>query len=106
MLDGLLKITKDGEIETLTDEAEGVKFGITDAVAVAKNGVLYFTDASWKYNLHSSTLDFFEGRPYGRLMSYDSSTRKTKVIARNLYIANGVEMSPGQDFVIFCETPM
>ncbi|KAJ0853718.1 putative strictosidine synthase [Helianthus annuus] len=39
-------------------------------------------------------------------MSYDSSTRKTKVIARNLYIANGVEMSPGQDFVIFCETPM
>ncbi|KAI3798796.1 hypothetical protein L1987_34075 [Smallanthus sonchifolius] len=103
---GILKITKDGEIEALTDEAEGVKFGTTDAVTVAKNGVLYFTDASWKYNLHNSALDMFEGRPHGRLISYDPSTRQTKVIARNLYFANGVEMSPEQDFVIFCETPM
>ncbi|CAI9272238.1 unnamed protein product [Lactuca saligna] len=103
---GLLKITQDGEIEALTDEAEGVKFGTTDDVVVAKNGVLYFTDASWKYNLHDFALDIFENRPYGRFMSYDPSTKQTKVIARDLYYANGVEISPNQDFVIFCETPM
>ncbi|KAI7738366.1 hypothetical protein M8C21_008429, partial [Ambrosia artemisiifolia] len=103
---GILNITKDGEIEPLTNEAEGVKFGTTDAVAVAKNGVLYFTDASWKYDLHNFALDLLEGRPYGRLMSYDPSTKRTKVIARDLYYANGVELSPEQDFVIFCETPM
>ncbi|KAM0022150.1 putative strictosidine synthase [Helianthus debilis subsp. tardiflorus] len=103
---GILKLTEDGEIEALTDEAEGVKFGTTDAVTVAKNGVLYFTDASWKYDLHDFALDLLEGRPYGRLMSYDPSTKQTKVIARNLYYANGVEMSPEQDFVVFCETPM
>ncbi|XP_076889499.1 protein STRICTOSIDINE SYNTHASE-LIKE 5-like [Bidens hawaiensis] len=103
---GILKITKDGKIEALTNEAEGVKFRITDAVAVAKHGVLYFTDASWKYTLYDSELDFFEGRPYGRLMSFDLSTKQTKVIARDLYFPNGVEMSPEQDFIIFCETPM
>ncbi|KAM0067766.1 putative strictosidine synthase transcription factor WD40-like family [Helianthus debilis subsp. tardiflorus] len=103
---GILKITKDAEIEVLTDEAEGVKFATTDAVAVAKNGVLYFTDASWKYDLHNFVLDILEGRPYGRFMSYDLSTKQTKVIARDLYYANGVEMSPDQDFVIFCETAM
>ncbi|KAL4577757.1 hypothetical protein LXL04_013870 [Taraxacum kok-saghyz] len=103
---GLLKISQDGEIEVLADEAEGVKFGTTDAVSVAKNGILYFTDASSKYDLHKFALDIFEGRPYGRFMSYDPSTKQTKVIARDLYYANGVEISPNEDFVIFCETPM
>ncbi|KAI3798795.1 hypothetical protein L1987_34074 [Smallanthus sonchifolius] len=103
---GILKITEDGEIEALTEEADGVKFGTADAVVVAKSGVLYFTDASWKYDLHNFVFDVFEGRPYGRLMSYDPSTRQTKVVAHDLYYANGVEMSPEQDFIIFCETPM
>nr|XP_043634494.1 protein STRICTOSIDINE SYNTHASE-LIKE 5-like [Erigeron canadensis] len=103
---GLLKITEDGEIEALTTEAEGVKFATTDAVTVAKNGILYFTDASWKYDLQNCVLDILEGRPYGRLMSYDPSTKQTKVLVRDVYFANGVEISPDQDFVIYCETPM
>ncbi|XP_071706364.1 protein STRICTOSIDINE SYNTHASE-LIKE 6-like [Rutidosis leptorrhynchoides] len=103
---GILKITEDGEIEVLTTEAEGIKFGTPDAVTVAKNGVLYFTDASWKYKLHQFALDLFENRPYGRLMSYDPSTKQTKVLVRDLYYANGVEMSPDQEFIIYCETPM
>ncbi|KVI08726.1 protein STRICTOSIDINE SYNTHASE-LIKE 6-like [Cynara cardunculus var. scolymus] len=103
---GILKITEHGEIEVLTEEAEGVKFGTADALAVAENGMVYFTDATWKYNLHDFVYDLLEGRPYGRFMSYDPSTKQTKVIARDLYYANGVEMSPNQDSVIFCETPM
>ncbi|KAI3704487.1 hypothetical protein L1987_74708 [Smallanthus sonchifolius] len=62
---GILKITEDREIEALTDEVKGVKFGTTKAVAVAKNGFLYFTDASWKYDLHNFMFDVLEGRPYG-----------------------------------------
>lgn len=103
---GILKITEDGEIEVLAIEAEGIKFGTPDAVTVAKNGVLYFTDASWKYDLHQFALDLLENRPYGRLMSYDPSTKQTQVLVRDLYYANGVEMSPDQEFVVFCETPM
>ncbi|CAI9299047.1 unnamed protein product [Lactuca saligna] len=103
---GLLKVSVDGKIELLTDEAEGIKVGLADGVVVAKNGMVYFTDATYKYNYRSALNDLMEGRPHGRLLSYDPSTKETKVIARDLYFANGVELSPNQDFVIFCETFM
>ncbi|CAI9110514.1 OLC1v1010560C1 [Oldenlandia corymbosa var. corymbosa] len=103
---GLLKVTSDGTVELLTDEAEGVKFKLTDGVDIAQNGVIYFTDASYKYSFWEYIWDFLEGRPYGRFMSYDPSTKETKVLARDLYFPNGVAVSPDQQFVIFCETPL
>ncbi|KAK4490456.1 hypothetical protein RD792_001133 [Penstemon davidsonii] len=103
---GLLNISKEGVIELLTDEAEGLKFKLTDGVDIGHDGLVYFTDASHKYNLKEHTLDLLEGRPYGRLMSYDPSTQKTQVLVRDLYFANGVAVSVDQTFVIFCETPM
>ncbi|PRQ45542.1 putative strictosidine synthase [Rosa chinensis] len=80
---GLLRIVKDGVVELPIDEAEGVKFKLTDCVD-----------------------DFLEGRPYGRLLSYNPLTKETKVLVRNLYCANGVALSPDQNYVIFCETFM
>ncbi|KAL4572663.1 hypothetical protein LXL04_019445 [Taraxacum kok-saghyz] len=103
---GLLKISTDGKIELLTDEAEGVKLGLTDGVVVAKNGMIYFTDATYKYIYREALNDLLEGRPHGKLLSYDPSTKETKVLARDLYFANGVELSPDQDFLIFSETFM
>ncbi|XP_073150178.1 protein STRICTOSIDINE SYNTHASE-LIKE 5-like [Henckelia pumila] len=101
---GLLNISNDGSIEVLTDEAEGLKFKLTDAVDISQDGTLYFTDASYKYGMHEHILDILEGRPYGRFLSYNPSTKETRVLARDLYFANGVAVSPDQSFVIFCET--
>ncbi|KAL7192872.1 hypothetical protein ACSBR2_024643 [Camellia fascicularis] len=103
---GLLKVTSDRTIELLTDETEGVKFKLTDGVDITEDGMIYFTDASYKYSLKEFIWDILEGRPYGRFMSYDPSTKETKVLVRDLYFANGVAISPDQSFVIFCETPM
>ncbi|MCL7029725.1 hypothetical protein MKW94_003281 [Papaver nudicaule] len=105
---GLMKVTKEGKVELLTDEAEGLKFRLTDGVDVAGDGVIYFTDASSKYSLDDHMLDVLEGRPYGRLMSYDgtNSANSTKVLARDLYFANGVAVSPENDAVVYCETPL
>ncbi|XP_009344663.2 protein STRICTOSIDINE SYNTHASE-LIKE 7 [Pyrus x bretschneideri] len=103
---GLLKISEEGIIELLTDEAEGVKFKLTDCVDVAEDGMIYFTDASYKYSLDEFILDILEGRPYGRFLSYNPLTKETKVLVRNLYFANGVAVSPDQNYVIFCETVM
>ncbi|XP_028093094.1 protein STRICTOSIDINE SYNTHASE-LIKE 5-like [Camellia sinensis] len=103
---GLLKVTSDRTIELLTDEAEDVKFKLTDGVDITKDGMIYFTDASYKYSLKEFIWDILEGRPYGRFISYDPSTKETKVLVRDLYFANGVAISPDQSFVIFCETPM
>ncbi|KAK6258108.1 hypothetical protein SCA6_012582 [Theobroma cacao] len=96
----------DGEVELLTDEADGLKFKITDGVDIADNGMIYFTDASYKYDSNDHLLDMLEGKPHGRFMSFDPVTRKTRVLVSNLYFANGVAVSPRQDSVIFCETTM
>ncbi|CAH2064388.1 unnamed protein product [Thlaspi arvense] len=102
---GLLNISNDGKkTELLTDEAKGVRFKLTDAVAVGDNGVLYFTDASYKYNFHQVAFDMLEGKPHGRLLSFDPTTRTTRVLLRDLYFANGVSMSPDQTHLVFCET--
>ncbi|KAG2239273.1 hypothetical protein Bca52824_090133 [Brassica carinata] len=83
---GLLNISDDGKkTELLTDEAEGVRFKLTDAVAVGDNGVLYFTDASY---------------------NFDPTTSTTRVLLKDLYFANGVSMSPDQTHLVFCETPV
>ncbi|PRQ47250.1 putative strictosidine synthase transcription factor WD40-like family [Rosa chinensis] len=103
---GLLSISEDGEVELLTDEAEGVKFKLTDAVDVAKDGMIYFTDASYKYSLKDFIWDVLEGKPHGRLLSYDPTIKETKVLVPDLYFGNGVAVSPDQNFVIFCETVM
>ncbi|KAL6520004.1 Strictosidine synthase [Orobanche hederae] len=81
---GLLNISRDGVIELLTDEAEGLKFKLTDAVDIGPDGTLYFTDASFKYNFKEYIMDFLE----------------------DLYFANGVAVSADQIFLIFCETAM
>ncbi|KAL8549993.1 hypothetical protein ACS0TY_008715 [Phlomoides rotata] len=103
---GLLNISKDGVVELLSDEADGLKFKFTDAVDIDGDGVVYFTDASYKYNMHEGLLDLLEGRPYGRLLRYDPSTKQTQVLLKDLYIANGVAVSADHTFVIVCETPM
>lgn len=94
----------DKEVQLLTNEAEGVKFGLTDGVDVASDGIIYFTDASYKYDLRAPILDILEGRPHGRLLSFDPSSNRTSVLLRDLYFANGVVLSPGQQSLIFCET--
>nr|XP_029145727.1 protein STRICTOSIDINE SYNTHASE-LIKE 7 [Arachis hypogaea] len=101
---GLLRITKDKKVELLTDEVDGLKFKLTDGVDVAKDGTIYFTDASYKYSLKEHFLDLLEGKPHGRFMSYDPKTKKTKVLVHNLYFPNGVAVSPDQQFIIFCES--
>ncbi|KAB1201765.1 Protein YLS2 [Morella rubra] len=103
---GLLKVTAEGTVEPLTDEANGQKFKLTDGVDVAHNGIVYFTDASYKYSVNEFLWDILEGKPHGRLLSYDPATKRTELLIPNLYFANGVAVSPDQNHVIFCETPL
>ncbi|PKA47766.1 Strictosidine synthase 1 [Apostasia shenzhenica] len=103
---GLLKVSKERKITLLTDEADGQKFKLTDGVHVASDGTIFFTDASYKYDLESHFLDFLEGRPHGRLLSYNPVTNHTTVLARDLYFANGISVAPDQNSLIFCETPL
>jgi hypothetical protein len=66
--------------------------------------VIYFTDASTKFGYGQSDLDVLEGRPNGRLLKYDPSTKATSVLATDLFFPNGVALASDQTFLVFCET--
>ena len=99
-----MKLTSDKELVVLTKEADGEEFKLTNGVDVANDGTIYFTDASSKTTLHRSNVEFLEGRPNGRLLSYDPATRETRVLLRDLYFPNGLAISPDQRSLVFCET--
>lgn len=101
-----MKVTEAGEVKILAVEAEGLKFKLTDGVDVAHDGMIYFTDASYKYSLAEFKWDLLEGRPHGRLLSFDPSTQKIQILVPHLYFPNGVAVSPDQTSLIFCETVM
>ncbi|TKY58350.1 STRICTOSIDINE SYNTHASE 7 [Spatholobus suberectus] len=104
MMQGLLRVTSEKEVELLVDEFEGLKFKLTDGVDIADDGTIYFTDASYKYPVEDAVLDILEGKPNGRLLSYNPATKKTSLLAQDLYFANGVAVSADQQFVVFCES--
>ena len=62
--------------------------------------VVYFSDASSKFQQNEYALDLLEGRPWGRLLVFDPVTGKTEVLLDGLYFANGVALSAKEDFVL------
>ena len=101
---GLLSIDPEGKITELTNSAADIPFKLTDALDIASDGTIYFTDASHKYDQKSYLYDLLESRPYGRFLAYDPSTGHTKVLLKDLYFANGVALSQKEDFVLINET--
>lgn len=90
-------------MEILATEAEGVEFGMINEVIVAKDGLIYFTDSTSKYNLNIYWQNI-EGTAYGRMRVVDPNTKSTKVLLRDLYFANGMALSKSEDNLNFCES--
>ncbi|WP_111493856.1 SMP-30/gluconolactonase/LRE family protein [Marinobacter bohaiensis] len=102
---GLLSIDPpSGNIRTLSTEAEGLPFRFTDDVDIGPDGMIYFTDASSRFNQSQYRLDLLEMQPHGRLLRYNPATRKTDVLLRNLHFANGVAVSKDGSFLLVNET--
>ncbi len=101
---GLLSINPSGEINVLCTSADGVAFKFTDALDIARDGTIYFTDASAKYSLNEYLYDLLEAKPHGRFMGYDPDSGEVKVLLKDLYFANGVALSSQEDFVLINET--
>jgi sugar lactone lactonase YvrE len=101
---GLLSVDPAGQVSVLATAAEGVPFRFTDNLDVTRDGTVYFSDASSRFGQPDYMLDLLEARPHGRLLRYDPATRRTTVLLRDLYFANGVALSRNEDFVLVNET--
>jgi sugar lactone lactonase YvrE len=101
---GLLSVDPVGAVTVLTTEHGGRPFLFTDDLDIASDGKIYFSDASDTYNQPDYMLDLIEGRPHGRLLVFDPATGQTDLLLDDLYFANGIALSAGEDFVLVNET--
>ena len=101
---GLVSIDTLGTVSVRSNEAAGQRVGYADDVAVACDGMVYFSDATTRFGPDDLWLEVLEARPHGRLLEYDPVSDRTRVVLEGLYFANGVAVSPDADFVLVAET--
>src|SRR5690606_23351072 len=93
-----------GRVETLATEHEGVPFRFTDDVVVARDGVVYFTDASSRFSVADYKLDILEHGANGRVLAYHPDTRRIERLAHDLHFANGIALTLDETALIVAET--
>ena len=103
-LKGLLSISPDGEITTLTTGMAGIQFGFVDDLDIAPDGKIFFSDASAKTGIADYRYDIVEHRPHGALYVYDPVRSKTSIVEDDIFFANGVAVSTDGNFVLVNET--
>jgi sugar lactone lactonase YvrE len=111
-LKGLLAITPDGHVSLVTDRVNaGDPIRYADAVVVAPDGTIYFTDAStrfapsdWGGTYEASVLDIMEQSASGRVLAYDPGTGKTWVVAHGFSFANGIALGADGHTLLVNET--
>ncbi|HXE50485.1 MAG TPA: SMP-30/gluconolactonase/LRE family protein [Ramlibacter sp.] len=108
---GLLAISPDRKITMLTDKVGGDPIRYADAVVVASNGKVYFSDASgrfgpaeWGGTYEAAVLDIIEQLCTGRILEYDPATKTTRIVAKGLSFANGVALSRDEQTLFVAET--
>lgn len=79
-------------------------FSFADSVVVTRSGQIYFTDATNAHTVHHWHLDVLEARPRGRVLHYDPMTGHTRVLMEGLAFANGIALSPTEEYFVVCES--
>lgn len=103
-IQGLISMAPDGKLTTLATDFEGKRMKFVDDLAIAKDGMIYFSDASQRHDIGSDIQELFERRPSGRLISYNPANGELKLLLDDLYFANGVALSSDESFVVVNET--
>ncbi|XP_045776703.1 adipocyte plasma membrane-associated protein-like isoform X2 [Maniola jurtina] len=76
---------------------------IFNSVALDKNGDLYWSDSSSDFYLRDGVLAALVD-PSGRLFHYNSAKNSSKVLLDDIWFANGVLLSPDNQFVLVAES--
>ncbi len=108
---GLQKVTAAGVVSLELDRVDGSPIVYADDLDVTANGIIYLSDASTKFNpqaaggtLQASLLDINEHGLHGRIIEYSITDGTARVVMQDLSFANGVALSPEEDFFYVAET--
>lgn len=99
-----------GRLRTVVDNVDGVSVRFADAVVVAKNGRVYFSDASTRFSAKehgvtkASILDIMEQSCTGRIIEYDPLTGKAATLLGGICFANGLAFDAREESLFVAET--
>jgi len=109
-LRGLLAVGADRKVKVLADHVGATPILFADAVIVAADGRMLFTDASQRMSARqygtfdASLLDILEHSCSGRVLEYDPTTQQTRVVIGGLCFPNGVALAADQSHIFIAET--
>lgn len=100
---GLLSINPQGEMTVLIPAGEDEAFFYLNDLDVASDGKIYFSQASTEFRKMDFVYEIAEHGSYGSLHVYDPATGETENLIDDIVFANGVALSPEEDFVLVSE---
>ncbi len=109
-LRGLLAVRPDGTVTVLVDRFDGRPIGYADAVVVAPDGSVFFTDASQRISprehgtFDAALLDIIEHSCTGRVLRHDAASNRTELVMGGLCFPNGLALSGDGRSLFVAET--
>ena len=109
---GLYLVTPGREVRKVTDETnrsfrsinDDSRLRLADDLDITDDGLIFFSEATVRYEMHEWATDGLEARGNGRIICHDTNTGKTHTVIGDLKFPNGVCIaSDGQSF-LFAET--
>ena len=87
--------------DTLINGSQNLVF---NSVALSRDDeTVYLTVSSTNFPL-SDALWEVSAEPSGRVIQFNLVSGETKVLVNHISFANGLELDPSEDFLIFCES--
>ncbi|KAL4226153.1 hypothetical protein ACF0H5_014139 [Mactra antiquata] len=104
---GLLRVNvSTGDVETLVSNeqgSDGVPFKFLNSMDISDDGIIYFTDSTYKWERRNFRYAVIETRPDGRVMQYNIKTGVCNTLISGLYLANGISLSYDQTYLLISE---
>ncbi|MDE2063001.1 MAG: SMP-30/gluconolactonase/LRE family protein [Bradyrhizobium sp.] len=109
---GLYRIAPDGAVEKATDETnrsvysvnDDSRLRLADDLDITDDGLIFFSEATVRYEMDEWPVDGLEARGNGRIICYDTKTGTTHTALRGLKFPNGVAVASDGKSILFAET--
>jgi ribose transport system permease protein len=109
---GLYRIKPDGTVEKATDETnrslysvnDDSRLRLADDLDITDDGLIFFSEATVRYEMDEWPVDGLEARGNGRIICYDTKTGATHTALRGLKFPNGVAVASDGQSLLFAET--
>jgi ribose transport system permease protein len=109
---GLYRVSPDGKVEKATDETnrslhsvnDDSRLRLADDLDITDDGLIFFSEATVRYEMDEWPVDGLEARGNGRIICYDTKTGKTHTALRGLKFPNGICVASDKQSILFAET--